>query len=316
MLLSIIIPIYNVEKYIDRCLQSIFSQNVSSDEYEVICVNDGTPDNSMQIVKRYADKYSNLHTINQPNQGLSVARNSGMAIAKGDFLWFVDSDDDITPTSISEIISNLREYANVDFISFDYNEITNGNIVYRSTFTKAEHQRYYGRVASGYFYCRKLPTGLSQKNLFRSKFLSENNLVYTPGIFHEDQDFLIRCYTKAHKILPIHKAWYNYYVRTSGSITSTFKIKRFYDILKIIESFNKLSNESNDYREITVLQEGVFGLSYGLLNSQYRNVIEYNNFLDENRIELKKNLAMSFIKSIRKNSLGKIYRLFVGIITK
>ena len=99
MFLSIVIPIYNVEKYIDRCLNSIFSQDVSPENLEVICVNDGPPENSMQIVNCYANKYANLHIVNQQNQGLSVARNGGMAIAKGDYLWFVDSDDYVTDNS-------------------------------------------------------------------------------------------------------------------------------------------------------------------------------------------------------------------------
>jgi glycosyltransferase involved in cell wall biosynthesis len=315
MLLSIIIPIYNVEKYIDRCLQSIFSQNVSAKDFEVICVNDGTPDNSMQIVKRYAEKYSNLHIINQPNQGLSVARNSGMAKAKGDYLWFVDSDDSVSPTSISEVIELINSGLDVDFISFDNIEIRSDVQTYRSTFTKNTYQKYYGKIHDGYFFCRKLPTGLSQKNLFSRKFLSDNKLTFTPGIFHEDQDFLVRCYSKAKKILPVHKAWYNYYIRTSGSITSTFKIKRFYDILKVIDAFNRLSAESNDYKEITVLQEGVFGLSYGLLSSRYRSKAEYKTFLEDNRSIIKRNLVDSYFRSFRKNSLGKTYRLIVELFS-
>lgn len=314
MYLSIIIPIYNVEKYIDRCLNSIFSQNVSSDDYEVICVNDGTPDNSMQIVHQYASMHPNLRIINQQNQGLSVARNSGMAKAKGDYLWFVDSDDSVSPTSISEIIELINSSLDVDFVSFDNIEIRSDVQTYRSTFTKNTYQKYYGKIHDGYFFCRKLPTGVSQKNLFSRKFLSDNKLIFTPGIFHEDQDFLVRCYSKAKKILPVHKAWYNYYIRTSGSITSTFKIKRFYDILKVIDAFNRLSAESNDYKEITVLQEGVFGLSYGLLTSHYRNRDEYKKILAKNELQIKKWLCGSYFKSWRKNSLGKTYRMLIGIL--
>lgn len=314
MLLSIIIPIYNVGKYINRCLDSIFSQEASVNEYEVICVNDGTPDNSMQIVYQYTAKYLNLRIINQQNQGLSVARNNGMAIAKGDYLWFVDSDDSISPTSISEVITLIKSDANVDFVSFDNNEIRNEVVTYRSTFTKNIYQKYYNKEHDGFFYCRKLPTGLSQKNLFSRKFLSYNNLTFTSGIFHEDQDFMIRCYSKAKRILPVHKAWYNYYIRTSGSITSTFKIKRFYDILKIINVFNTLSINSSNYKEVTILQEGVFGLSYGLLHSRYCNNIEYSTFLRENRVKIKKNLVKSYFNSLRKNSLGKTYRLIIGIL--
>ena len=86
MILSIIIPIYNVEQFIAQCIESIYSQHFPLERFEVIAVNDGTPDHSMDIVKRFAAKYSNLQIINQENKGLSVARNTGMQYAKGDYV--------------------------------------------------------------------------------------------------------------------------------------------------------------------------------------------------------------------------------------
>lgn len=101
MLVSIIIPIYNVEQYIEQCFTSIYAQDISEDIFEVIAVNDGTPDNSMSIVKTIASQHKNLVIINQENQGLSVARNTGLDHAKGEYIWFVDSDDWLTKDSLS-----------------------------------------------------------------------------------------------------------------------------------------------------------------------------------------------------------------------
>ncbi len=97
---SIIIPVYNVEKYIKKCLDSVFSQ--TDKDFEVIVVNDGTKDNSMDIVKKY-----DVKIINQKNQGLSAARNLGFEVAKGDYLWFVDSDDWLRDNSLAEVIEYI-----------------------------------------------------------------------------------------------------------------------------------------------------------------------------------------------------------------
>ena len=104
MILSIIIPIYNVEQFIAQCIESIYSQHFPLERFEVIAVNDGTPDHSMDIVKRFAAKYSNLQIINQENKGLSVARNTGMQYAKGDYVWFIDSDDWLSGTMPTEVL--------------------------------------------------------------------------------------------------------------------------------------------------------------------------------------------------------------------
>ena len=144
--------------------------------------------------------------------------------------------------------------------------------------------------------------------------MQKNGLLFTPGIYHEDQDFLIRCYTKAKCILPLKHIWYNNNIRESGSITSTFKMKRFYDTLWIIKNFQKLSESSANYKETTILEEGVFSLSYSLLTSSYRSLPEYRAFLDDNKKELKSLLWSSYYKSIRKNSLGKTYRLVKSIM--
>lgn len=314
MRLSIVIPIYNVEPFIRGTLDSIYKQGVEESQFEVIVVNDGTPDNSMAIVEKFTDTHANLSIINQRNQGLSAARNSGMRVAKGDYIWVVDSDDSITEKSINQALEEITRHPDVEMFCFDLNEQRGDKFTSTTLFSKPSYCKYYGEEHDGYFYCRKLPTGVSQKFLFSKSFLQKNGLEFTPGIYHEDQDFLIRCYTKADSVLPLKRIWYNYNIRESGSITSTFKMKRFHDTLWIIKNFRKLSESSSSYKEITILEEGVFSLSYGLLTSSYRSHPEYRVFLDDNKKELKSLLWSSYFKSIRKNSLGKTYRLVKSIL--
>ena len=314
MRLSIVIPVYNVEPFIRGTLDSIYKQGVDESLFEVIVVNDGTLDNSMAIVEMFADAHTNLAIINQKNQGLSAARNSGIKVAKGDYIWVVDSDDSITEDSISQALGEITRHPDVEMFCFDLNEQRGDKFTPTTLFSKPSYCKYYGEVHDGYFFCRKLPTGIAQRFLFSKSFLQKYELEFTPGIYHEDQDFLIRCYTKAQCVLPLKRIWYNYNIRESGSITSTFKMKRFHDTFWIIKNFRKLSEFSSSYKEITILEEGAFSLSYGLLTSSYRSRPEYRAFLDDNKKELKSLLWSSYFKSIRKNSLGKTYRLVKSIL--
>lgn len=106
MWLSVIIPAYNVEKYIGECLDSLVRQNIDKEEYEVICVDDGSSDKTPEILDEYAKQYSNICVIHKENEGVSVARNVGIENAVGEYLWFVDSDDFI----VHNIFKDIKEF--------------------------------------------------------------------------------------------------------------------------------------------------------------------------------------------------------------
>jgi len=118
-LLSIIIPVYNVERYVDKCLRSLENQDISKNDYEIICVNDGSPDNSLDILRELQKEYDNIVVIDQQNQGVSRARNNGMDIAKGRYLLFVDPDDSVEPAVFKRVIERAEEAeAEVSFLGF------------------------------------------------------------------------------------------------------------------------------------------------------------------------------------------------------
>lgn len=315
MKLSIVIPVYNVEPFIRGTLDSIYKQGVDESLFEVIVVNDGTPDNSMAIVEMFADAHTNLAIINQKNQGLSAARNAGMKLALGDYVWFVDSDDTITDGSLLKIMCLLSEYSDIEIFCFDYNEIKNKqikNVI--SIFTKKSYSCYYNHCDSGYFYNRKLPIGLVQRFLFSHDFLIKFNLEFTSGIYHEDLDFLVRCYVRATKVLPLNYKIYNYNLRESGSITTTFNMKRFEDMLSIVRNFRKLSQNANNNNGVTIYENGIFSLCNELLLSSYSGQSEYRRFLKTFKVELKGYLLTSYLKSLSKNSFGKTLCLFKSML--
>ena len=106
--LSIVIPIYNDEKHLEECLESLINQEVSFDKYEIICIDDGSTDNSNLILEKYNKQIDNLTVFHQNNSGVSVARNRGLELAKGTYIWFVDADDFIPLTVYSQIVAGTN----------------------------------------------------------------------------------------------------------------------------------------------------------------------------------------------------------------
>ena len=130
-LLSIIVPVYKVEEYIRPCIESIFKQGLDDADFEVIIVNDGTPDKSMEIIADIIATHQNIIVINQENQGLSMARNNGMKIATGEYIQFLDSDDLLIDKSLPYLLdkatSSKADLVVADFISMDDNKIAKFN---------------------------------------------------------------------------------------------------------------------------------------------------------------------------------------------
>ena len=120
-LLSIIVPVYNTEKYIENCLDSLLEQDIDKSVYEIICVHDGSTDGSLQILKEYAEKYDNIVLIDKSNEGVSIARNLGLEKAQGKYIWFIDSDDWIARDCLGVIAQEIQKYdPSVVQIDFDY----------------------------------------------------------------------------------------------------------------------------------------------------------------------------------------------------
>ena len=118
-LLSIVVPVYNTEKFLASCLDSLLSQDLSAEKYEIICVNDGSKDSSGDILDKYSAQYSNVRVITQENKGHAAARNTGMLAAKGKYIWFVDSDDYVDEQCFGFIVQLMDENS-VDMLSIRY----------------------------------------------------------------------------------------------------------------------------------------------------------------------------------------------------
>jgi len=132
MLFSILVPVYNVEKYLDQCIQSILNQSVN--DYEVILVDDGSTDGSGDICDQYAHEYPNIiRVIHKDNEGPLLGRLTGISFAQGDFCLFVDSDDYVEPNWLEVIAKHINEYPNLDMLIFSYQYVNNGKVIQRTS---------------------------------------------------------------------------------------------------------------------------------------------------------------------------------------
>jgi glycosyltransferase involved in cell wall biosynthesis len=192
--LSIIVPIYNIEPYVERCLRSLEVQDISRDDYEIICINDGSPDNSRRVVECLQKEFDNIILIDQENQGVSRARNNGIDKACGKYLLFIDADDYVDTNSFSRILKNVDEHeAQVSFLSFSIlNE--DETINERSLYPKDTSQKYIGIEA--YFKARGISSNVPDRMtgvLFERDFINKNYLRFLPDVpYLEDGEFIAR----------------------------------------------------------------------------------------------------------------------------
>ena len=210
MFLSIIIPVYNVEKYLAECLDSCLNQDIPAEEYEIICVNDGSPDGCAGILEEYQKKHSNIRVFYQENAGLSAARNTGIAAARGDYLWFVDSDDFIQENVLGRLVE-IRAHTAADRISFRHYEFEERLNAGEQAARKAQSLR-----------PKDAPSGnLLCESLFKRSFLEEHHLRFLPGVAYVEDGLFAFEFAHCGPVTESHDILVYFYRRNNRSITRT-----------------------------------------------------------------------------------------------
>ena len=254
--LSIIIPFYNVEKYIAQCLDSIYAQDISESEYEVICVNDCSPDNSRDIVLKYQKKHSNLILMeHEKNKMLGAARNTGFRAARGKYVWFIDSDDYIKENVLGRLL-DIAEKNELDILHFNMQIDAYKEINWNPYFP------YNTEVISGisylnieFPYAQRLASAWSK--IFLSDFLVMHNLPYPEGVYWEDNTHTLTSTILASRFMYIADKIYVYRIN-DNSITQknrnssrklTDKIIYCLDCIALLEKYNEESfaKEAKDF---------------------------------------------------------------------
>ena len=299
MKLSVIIPVYNTEKYLAKCLDSVLKESLK--DMEIIIINDGSSDNSLEIIKKYKEKYKNIVSINQENSGQGVARNEGIKRAKGDYLCFVDSDDFINPGSLTKAVNMALEkdldilYWNIDWVYED------GKIKHQNIFNPA----YRKTDNIGYLLSDPSPCN----KLIRTSLLKDNNLFFPVDCIYEDFALIPSLVKYAKNIEYTDTIVYNYYQRKNSTMNQTSYNKKVMDILKAYKHlYKRVSKEYIEELEYIAIMQIIYFKTFELLKYNKKEEIdECRKFVNElfpnwikNKYFLKRNkMIIYYCKSIK-----------------
>lgn len=276
MVLSIIIPLYNCQLYIERCLDSIRNANILCDDFEVIVVDDGSNDNGPELCKKYTRLKVNLY--HQENSGQATARNLGLKHAKGDYVWFIDADDRIEPTAVSWLIDEIGKDNTWDMISFNY-EVEHSDGIEK---VKLVDERKV--FSNGVDYLKCFRGGYLWNKIYKRSSLTKAFVEHTSHI--EDMCFNIQNILSFHKILSLNLEGYVY---NRANVSSTSHIhseeatdKANADAYKIYSLLYQDMCLSERMDVKTYLQEvlnfGVAGHVYTMMReTSYKKMLSYIN---------------------------------------
>lgn len=238
--LSIIVPVYKVEKYIHACIESIFKQGIDESSFEVIIVNDGTPDRSMEMIQDIIDAHTNIKVINQENLSLSVARNNGIAAAQGEYIIMPDSDDLLIENSLKPLLDKALE-TKADLVVADFLEMTDEEIAKNPTIEQPPFTVNERKGEELYLQDYNPEQSYVWRALYRRAFLQENHIKFVPGISCQDIPFTQECCLKAKNSLRV--SWLlNIYRRGHASATYHFDKKKCMDLCTAVAATWKLQN--------------------------------------------------------------------------
>ena len=305
--LSIIVPIYGVEQYLRKCVDSLLAQDLPSSEYEIILVDDGSPDGCPAICDQYAAEHDNIRVIHRENGGLSAARNSGIEVAQGEYIMFVDSDDYIEPNVLGGLMEQV-ERENLDVLRFDYQNV---RVVgcHESIYEVFEPYKRSHRLENDYsdevtdgvtFLNTRMSTAcyavmfiLRRELIYTSNIKHQtSNILFTEKIYFEDTDWTPRMLCKAKRVASTNTIVYNYLVR-EGSITNAVnrskQQKVLDDKMRLVREMQRqaadLKSQGKDSSWYAKMIAATVISIIGILSTQfYKERIDYLSQLKEFKI--------------------------------
>ncbi len=242
-LVSVIVPIYNVEAYLEKCITSIINQTYTN--IEIILINDGSTDTSLKICQEYQKLDNRIIILNKNNEGLSAARNDGIAKSKGKYICFIDGDDYISPNYIEKLYNDLTKHkADISVCNFYYEN-------YQGSLTKkkeCQNQIYTSTEAlKDIFLIQKNLEIMVWNKLYKKELFTKNNITFPKSMIHEDNFVTYKLFAKSKRISLINDKLY-YYVQRNNSITNTYSKKRL-DVLKSIDEIKAYFISRKDLNE-------------------------------------------------------------------
>ena len=306
MKLSIIVPIYNVEKYISRCALSLYDQTAHKEDYEIIFVNDGTKDNSILNLRKTLDfvHTPNIFIVDKPNGGLSSASNYGLRHSRGEYVWFVDSDDWVDSDSVEVLLNLINQSPDVIVTTQMYRNTENTECL--------KYQNALNFVGKGADLIQECPPVCAVAYISSRQFLNKNNLEFREGILHEDAELIPRLIYIADKVVATDRPLYHHFMR-DGSITNSVNPLRYDSYFIIIDKLTQFYNEVVEKQYKIPFSKICLPHIYGLLYlSKFAN-IEYRK-----RIEKYISINKSIVKMMLDNPsvMSKLMGLLIKFMPK
>lgn len=255
MKFSFILPCYNIGRYIAGCLDSLYAQDLPEEEYEVICVNDCSTDDTREVILSYAAKHPNLTLIDHTeNLTAGGARNTGIEASKGEYIWFVDPDDAIKPDCLRELYAKAKE-TDVNVLFFNYDDADENLKVQREDRTYPDSE-----ICSGqefilrYFKNRFSTFGIIWREIYQADFLRETGIRYPIMRKAQDVVFLWKVMLRAERVCSISKAYYTYRSnpysvtkhQTQAKVAFSDRILRASEIIRMLEKNEVLPDLKKD----------------------------------------------------------------------
>lgn len=310
--LSVIIPVYNVEKYLKECIESVLKQTL--DSIEIIAVNDGSTDKSLDILRDYEKRYNNVKVINQENLGISYSRNVGIKYANGKYIYFLDSDDYID-SNLAEICYYECENNKVQMAIFDavvlYEEDLNNHKI-KFDYNRKEILK--SSIKSGQqLFCELIKTRGYRSPVslafFNRKFLLDNKLEFFNGIIHEDELFMPQALIAAENVLYIPKDLYFRRIRNNSIMTSKKSIKNiegYYTVAQELYKFIEQNKKQMSKLTYKLLIKKITHFYFISFKDSY--IISKNN---KNNSLLKDKIKQSILEKAHINNLKlKLFIMF------
>ena len=302
MYFSIIVPVYKVEDYIYECLDSILAQRFN--DFELILVDDGSPDRCPQICDEYAERDKRVRVIHKKNGGLSSARNAALDVARGDYIVFVDSDDVITHDTLQNMRTALHQLPDV-LISEYYSSpgCSLGNMP-ESLFIIPKSTRK-SDVISFVFY-KKENTWASVQYIVKRNLIEERHLRFEEGYYHEDVSWTGQLFLYAQTFSYYNKVWYVRRPDRMDSITNVIKPKRTLDTIELISK----QIHSSAYSRLSENEKKTIFNQY--IRAAFSSMIYYSSYKRKDQLKIAKEAKKNI--DIFDYALSKKHRVFVTLM--
>lgn len=245
---SIIVPIYKVEEYLPRCVESVLSQD---ERYELILVDDGSPDHCGTIAESYAKDNERIKVIHKENGGLSDARNAGLETATGEYIIFLDADDTLLPSSLRVLADHIAHDGEADIYYANVLRTKDGKTWEKRNKQNLTHGQLYSGLEALYKEVSENAKymAMAQAGIYRRTFLEKHHLRFKKGILHEDEEWSPRVALCAEKVMYLDVDYYRYLVREGSITTSANKVKNAQDLISTCAELRRLY-ASVDYKNL------------------------------------------------------------------